>query len=61
MARSGFTYEDAKNRINAQMPQDEYKKLAHIIIENNGSIEALKARVEALYKAIGSDGQNSST
>mgnify|MGYP000904596439 CR=1 FL=1 len=61
MARSSFTYEDAKNRINAQMPQDEYKKLAHIIIENNGSIEALKARVEALYKAIGSDGQNSST
>lgn len=56
MARSGFTYEDAKNRIDAQMPQEEYKKLAHIIIENNGSKEALRARVEALYKGIRPEG-----
>jgi dephospho-CoA kinase len=61
MARSSYTYEEAKSRIEAQMPQEEYKRLAHIIIENNGTIEALRARVEDLYKAIGPEGQDSST
>lgn len=59
MARSGLTYEEAKSRIKAQMPQEDYIRLAHIVIENNGTKEALRARVEALYRAIGADGQNS--
>lgn len=47
--RGGISREDAENRIKSQLTQDEYKELAHDIIENNGSLDELREKVEALY------------
>jgi dephospho-CoA kinase len=48
MKRNNFTYEEALMRINAQMPIDEKKKLADIVIYNNGSIEDLYLSIDEL-------------
>lgn len=52
MKRSGISREDAEKRINSQLPQEEYKKLAHETIENNGSFDELKEKVTALYMSL---------
>ncbi|HHY63823.1 MAG TPA: dephospho-CoA kinase [Clostridiaceae bacterium] len=52
MERSGISREDAIKRINSQLTQDEYKKLAHETIENNGSPEELKEKVKTLYDSL---------
>lgn len=41
MTRDRTTEEDAKNRINAQMPLDLKRSKADIVIDNNGSLEDL--------------------
>ncbi|MDF2945472.1 MAG: dephospho-CoA kinase [Bacillales bacterium] len=52
MKRNNFTYEEALMRINAQMPIDEKKKLADIVIYNNGSIEDLYISIDELISNI---------
>ncbi len=52
MERSGISREDAENRINSQLTQEEYKELAHEVIENNGSLGELKRKVKGLYESI---------
>lgn len=52
MERSGISREDAQKRIDSQLPQEEYKKLAHEVIENNGSLDELKEKVAALYNEL---------
>ena len=52
MARSGLTYDEAKSRIDAQLKQEEYQKLAHRIIENDGTLEELKGTVEEMVKGL---------
>jgi len=52
MKRSGISREDAIKRINSQLTQDEYKKLAHEIIDNNGSFDELKEKVKDLYDSL---------
>ncbi|KAL0435866.1 UNVERIFIED_CONTAM: Dephospho-CoA kinase [Sesamum radiatum] len=42
MERDGTTAEDAKSRINAQMPLDLKRTKADIVIDNSGSLEDLK-------------------
>lgn len=45
MLRDDFTEQQALSRIQSQMPIDEKKKLADIVIENNGSLTELESRV----------------
>ncbi|NLL66676.1 MAG: dephospho-CoA kinase [Clostridiaceae bacterium] len=52
MARGGISRDDAENRIKSQLTQEEYKALAHVVIENNGSIEELREKVQALYTGL---------
>lgn len=52
MLRSGISREDAENRLKSQLTQEEYKKLADDVIENNGSLEELKEKVKALYDSL---------
>ncbi len=48
-ARGGISRDDAQNRIKSQLTQEEYIKLAHEVIENNGSIEELREKVRTIY------------
>ena len=50
MARDACTKEEALRRIAAQMPQEEKRAYAHEIIDNSGNLNALYARVDALYE-----------
>jgi len=52
MDRSGMEYSDAKNRIRAQMPQNEYIRLADEVIENEGNLEELKQKVHKLWHEL---------
>lgn len=45
MKRNNFTEEQAKLRMNAQMPQDEKIKKSDYVIYNNSTIEDLEAEV----------------
>lgn len=50
MARDACTRDEARSRIAAQMPQEEKCAYAHEIIDNSGDLNALYARVDALYE-----------
>ena len=50
MARDACTRDEARRRIAAQMPQEEKRAYAHEIIDNSGDLNALYARVDALYE-----------
>lgn len=52
VARDGCTREAALSRIRAQMPQAEKRAYAHEEIDNSQGLEALYARVDALYGAV---------
>ncbi|MGA2298453.1 MAG: dephospho-CoA kinase [FCB group bacterium] len=46
MKRTGMSKEQVKARMNEQFTQDEKRKLADFVIENNGTIKELKKSVE---------------
>jgi dephospho-CoA kinase len=48
MKRSGLTREEVEKRIDSQMRDSEYIRLANIIIENNCEIEELHKKIEGL-------------
>ncbi len=48
-ARDGCTREEALRRFKTQMPQEEKLRYADIVIDNSDGLEALYARVDALY------------
>ena len=50
--RSGMDYADAKNRIRSQLSQNEYIRLADEVVENEGSLEELKQKVQKLWKDL---------
>jgi len=50
MARSGIDRRDAENRIRSQLPQEEYKRLADVVIENQGDLASLKRKVISLLQ-----------
>jgi len=52
MARSGYSYEEAVRRINSQMRDDEYIKIADEVLVNDGGIEDLENSVAKLYIKI---------
>ena len=48
MKRNGYSQAEAEQRIDSQMPLVEKKRLADIVIDNNGSKEELKRQVAGL-------------
>lgn len=52
MQKLGINREEALARIRAQMPLDEKKKRADVVIDNTGPIEDLKSEVEAIYNRL---------
>lgn len=48
MARNGYNLQEAQLRINAQMPMEEKRKRAQIVIDNNGTRQELETRVMGL-------------
>jgi dephospho-CoA kinase len=51
MERSGYSYEEALKRIDSQMKDDEYVKLADEVLYNDDSIEELEQAVVRLFLA----------
>jgi len=54
--RDGISSEEAKKRINSQMPLKEKEKYAHLIIDNNGTWEETGAFMEDILKKIAAKG-----
>ena len=47
--RNGLSVEEVLRRVNAQMPLEEKLRLADYVVENTGSLLALRRKVRALY------------
>lgn len=52
MKRDGLTREEAKERINAQMPIGEKVRLADYVIDNNNGIDRAVAEARAVYEKL---------
>ncbi|WP_226535385.1 dephospho-CoA kinase [Fictibacillus halophilus] len=52
MERDGYSEEQALSRIKSQMPIDEKKELADIVIENNDTKEELKQKLRRLLQEV---------
>ncbi|MEJ5224109.1 MAG: dephospho-CoA kinase [Anaerolineales bacterium] len=55
--KRGLSPEEALQRVQAQNAQEVKKQAAHVIITNDGSIEATWKQVQAAWKSIGSAGE----
>jgi len=51
-ASRGLTREEVERRLDAQMPDAERRRLADLVIENDGTPGALRARVEAAWRTV---------
>mgnify|MGYP001820354943 FL=1 len=56
MARDGLSNEDALARIRAQMPIEEKKRHASIVIDNSGDLEITREKTLAVYDYLKSEG-----
>ncbi|MBN2538836.1 MAG: dephospho-CoA kinase [Deltaproteobacteria bacterium] len=52
MKRNGYSYEEARNRINSQMPVDEKIPFADFVINNEGTPEETEAIVDRIWKKL---------
>lgn len=52
MARDGCDREEARWRIAAQLPIEEKRRMADVVIDNSGTPEATEAQVRALYREL---------
>jgi len=50
MARDGLGREAAQQRIDSQMPMEEKRRLADLVIDNSGSREELTRQVERIWR-----------
>ena len=50
--RNGYTVEEAKTRINSQIPQDEKVKKSDYVIYNNSSVKSLEEETEKILSLI---------
>ena len=50
--QKGFTEEQARARVNSQMPIAERSKCADVVIENDSDLNTLRARVEGLWQKV---------
>ncbi|WP_281885815.1 dephospho-CoA kinase [Paenibacillus sp. YYML68] len=53
MERDGLTLEAAEKRIAAQMPIEEKKRLADIVIDNSGTIDETERQIESFWTERG--------
>ena len=51
-ARSSLTREEARRRINAQMPIEEKEKFADLIIDNNNGLKETEKQVKKIWKEL---------
>lgn len=52
MLRDGCGEREAAARIDAQLPQEEKARYADFIVENDGTLDELTTRVDALYQIL---------
>ncbi|MBM7605667.1 dephospho-CoA kinase [Metabacillus crassostreae] len=52
MKRNGYNEEEAKMRLNSQLPLHEKRELSDYIIDNNGSIESTKNQLNYLLEKL---------
>ncbi len=52
LSERGWTREDAESRIAAQATREQRRAIATHVIDNNGSLEELRARVEAVFAEL---------
>lgn len=52
MHRNGYNREEAMARIRSQMPIDEKRHLAQVIIDNNGTLEETQRQVHHAWQAL---------
>ena len=52
MSRNGLTPEQADARINAQLTNDERAKHAQVVIDNSGTLDELRQRVDAAWERL---------
>jgi len=52
MHRDGFTPSEAEARLNTQMPIEDKKNLADVLIDNSGNLDTTEAQIEAFWKGI---------
>ncbi|KAL3194337.1 hypothetical protein MRX96_016460 [Rhipicephalus microplus] len=52
MLRNGFTEEEARKRIDSQLPLEQKCGLADYVIDNTGDAEALRAQVEDVVRQL---------
>ena len=52
MHRNGYNREEAMARIKSQMPIDEKRHLAQVIIDNNGTLEETQRQVNQAWQAL---------
>ena len=50
MTRDGLSEEDARNRINAQLPLDAKRRVATVVVENDQGLEELHASVRRVVQ-----------
>ena len=48
----GFREDDVRARVAAQMPLDEKRKRATVVIDNSSSLDETRAQVEAFWRAL---------
>jgi dephospho-CoA kinase len=53
MERDGLSRDEAEARIRSQMPEEEKRKHAEFVIENDGDEDALRAKVDEVWEKIG--------
>jgi dephospho-CoA kinase len=53
MERDGLSRDEAEARIRSQMPEEEKRKVAEFVIENDGDEEGLRRKVEAVWEKVG--------
>ena len=53
MERNHYTKQEALARIQSQMPLAEKKRVADVVIDNNGSIEQTEATMKNILSAMG--------
>lgn len=54
IARDGLSEEEARRMVNAQLPIEEKKRLADVVIDNSGSITETERQVDHLWKWLAS-------
>ena len=52
VASRGLSRREVEQRIDAQLSNEERRRIADVVIENDGSIDALRARVEEAWRGL---------